>query len=214
VITSGDAVGLAEQACRGGARILQYRESRRLVGRARGSDSTASSRRMLETARRIGRIAAAHGTLFIVNDRIDIALLAGADGVHLGQDDIPISDARELAPDDFLIGISTHSIDQARQAESSGADYVGIGPVFGTPTKPGSSPTGVGIVRAVVEAVHLPVVAIGGIDLGSIPELREAGVTNVAMIRGFAVDTGDRVRSVNRMLLGGRRPSPASRRAG
>ncbi|MEW5995614.1 MAG: thiamine phosphate synthase [Candidatus Zixiibacteriota bacterium] len=190
VITSGDAVTLAEKACRGGARILQYR------------DKTATRRQMLKTAGKLRSITADHGALFIVNDYIDIALLAGADGVHLGQDDIPIQNARSLTPDGFIIGISTHSIDQAKKAEADGADYIGIGPVFSTPSKPDYVPIGIATVRIVANVVRIPFVAIGGINLANIRQLKDIGVVNAAMIRDFAGDTEETVRQVNRLLLG------------
>ena len=189
VITSGDAVTLFKKACRGGARILQYR------------DKTATRKQILKTARQLRNIAADHGALFIVNDYIDIALLAGADGVHLGQDDIPIQDARSLTPNGFIIGISTHSIDQAKKAEADGADYIGIGPVFSTPAKPDYVSIGTDTVRTVANVVRIPFVAIGGINLANIRQLKDVGVTNAAMIREFARDTEETVRQVNRLLL-------------
>lgn len=189
VITSGDAVRLLDEACQGGARILQYR------------DKMATRREILKTARQLRDIAAKHNALFIVNDLIDIALLAGADGVHLGQDDIPVRDARNLTPDGFIIGISTHTIDQAKRAEADGADYIGIGPVFSTPAKPDYTAIGIDTVRVVADVVDIPLVAIGGINLTNIHQLKEIGVTNVAMIRDFAEDTKETVRQVNHLLL-------------
>ncbi len=189
VITSGDAVRVFREACGGGARILQYR------------DKTATRKQILKTARVLHNIAAEHRALFIVNDFIDIALLAGADGVHLGQDDIGIRDARKLAPEGFIMGVSTHSVGQAKAAEADGADYIGIGPVFSTPAKPDYPPIGIDTVRAVVTCVSIPLVAIGAVDLTNIHRLKEIGVTNVAMVRGFAKDTEETVRQVNRLLL-------------
>jgi len=189
-ITSGDAVAVFQNACKGGARILQYR------------DKTVTRREMLHTARKLRSIAKSHNALFIVNDYIDIALLAGADGVHLGQDDIPIQDARRLSHDGFIIGISTHSIDQAKTAEADGADYISIGPVFSTPTKPDYAPVGIGVVRAVADVVRIPFVAIGGINVANACQLKDIGVTNTAMVRDFATDTEERVRQVNHLLLG------------
>ncbi len=191
VITSNDHVEIARQACRAGARILQYREK------------TASADTQLRTASEIRRITRAHGCLMIVNDRPDIALLAGADGVHLGQGDIPVARARSLAPSGFLIGVSTHSLEQALQAESQGSDYIGIGPVFATPTKENYPPIGLDTLRQVRDAVHLPVVAIGGINLQNMAQVKAAGARNVAMVREFQQDTASKVRAVNALFLAG-----------
>ncbi len=190
VITSGDAVSIAKKACLAGARIIQYR------------DKTASRKQMLETARRLRDITTDHNVMLIVNDFIDVAMLVSADGIHLGQDDIPISEARNITPEGLIIGISTHSIDQAKEAEAAGADYIGIGPVFATPTKQGNVPIGMDIVREVVSIMHIPVVAIGGINPDNVNQLKGAGVTNVAMVRGFTSDTENVVRKINNMFLG------------
>ncbi|MFH1131720.1 MAG: thiamine phosphate synthase [Pseudomonadota bacterium] len=189
VITSGNAVFLAEQACLGGARILQYREK------------DASKKHILATARRIREITAAYNTVFIVNDFLDIAILSDADGVHLGQEDIPISEARKLVPDGFVIGVSTHSLDQAKQAAHEGAHYVGVGPVYSTPTKPDYLPIGMDTVRSVAKTVNIPLVAIGAITIETVPKLKEFGINNVAMLRGFAKDTTPMVRRMNEILL-------------
>ncbi|MBD3234804.1 MAG: thiamine phosphate synthase, partial [candidate division Zixibacteria bacterium] len=118
VITGGDALELAKNACQGGARIIQYR------------DKNGLRKNILKTAKVIRNICNDYATIFIVNDYIDIALLSEADGVHLGQGDIPIKEARKITPEDFIIGVSTHSLEQAKKAEADGADYIGIGPVF------------------------------------------------------------------------------------
>jgi thiamine-phosphate diphosphorylase len=186
VITSGDHLETAKKACAAGARVLQYR------------DKKANRREMLKIARRIREITAASRTLFIVNDSIDIALLAGADGVHLGQDDIPIIEAREITPPGFIIGISTHSLDQALDAERSGADYIGSGPVFATPTKEDYIPIGPKTVKQVLQSVHIPVVAIGGLNLENLHELRAVGAKNFAMVRAFQTNTEETVIRINR----------------
>jgi thiamine-phosphate pyrophosphorylase len=177
VITSGDHLDIAEKACKAGARVLQYR------------DKQANRKEMLKTATAIREITARYNTLFIVNDYIDIALLVGADGVHLGQDDIPIGEARKITPPGFIIGVSTHSLEQAVEAEKQGADYIGSGPVFATPTKETYIPIGLDTVKLVIESVHIPVVAIGGLNPDNIAELRKVGVKNFAMVRAFQKDT-------------------------
>ena len=186
VITSSDHLETAKKACAAGARVLQYR------------DKKANRGEMLENARRIRELTVKSHTLFIVNDSIDIALLAGADGVHLGQDDIPIIEARKITPPGFLIGISTHSLEQALEAERLGADYIGSGPVFATPTKEDYVPIGPETVKRVLQSVHIPVVAIGGLNMDNLPELRAVGAKNFAMVRAFQVKTEETVKRINR----------------
>ncbi|MGD2089026.1 MAG: thiamine phosphate synthase [Candidatus Aminicenantes bacterium] len=185
VITSGNHTEIAERACSAGARILQYREKH------------ASRQEMVKTAREIRKITKKYGTLFIVNDFIDIALIVKADGVHLGQDDIPIAAARKIVPPGFVIGRSTHSLEQALEAEQQGADYIGSGPVFATPTKEDYFPIGIDTVKQVIETVRIPVVAIGGLNLDNISELQKVGVKNFAMVRAFQKDTAKVVRRIN-----------------
>jgi thiamine-phosphate diphosphorylase len=186
VITSGNHIEIAERACSAGAGILQYREKH------------AGRREMAATAQKIRKITRKYGTLFIVNDFIDIALIVEADGVHLGQDDIPIAEARKIVPAGFLIGRSTHSLEQAIEAEKQGADYIGSGPVFATPTKEDYIPIGIDTVKQVIETVRIPVVAIGGLNLDNISELRKVGVKNFAMVRAFQKNTEEVVQKINK----------------
>jgi thiamine-phosphate pyrophosphorylase len=188
VITSKDHIKIAEAACQGGARIIQYR------------DKESSRKNVLETADKLREITRRFNSLFIVNDFIDVALLCEADGVHLGQDDIPAVRAREITSDNFIIGVSTHSLEQALMAEKKGVDYIGIGPVFSTPTKENYSPIGVSVVRKVIENVSIPVMAIGGVNLENLEELIEIGCKNVAMLRAFQENTAERVKRVNFLL--------------
>jgi len=185
VITSKDHVKIAEEACKGGARVIQYR------------DKKSSRHNMLEIADKIRKITKKFDSLFIVNDFIDIALISKADGVHLGQDDIPLQKARKITPEDFIIGLSTHSLEQAKKAEKAGADYIGIGPVFSTPTKENYSPIGLSTVRKVLQNVNIPVVTIGGINIANIDQLVKIGVRNVAMVREFQKNTLEKVKKVN-----------------
>lgn len=187
VITAGNHLEIARSACKGGAGILQYR------------DKTAPRKEMLKQALAIREITREYGTLFIVNDFIDIALLSKADGVHLGQDDIPIREARQIAPADFIIGVSTHSLEQAVEAEKQGADYIGSGPVFATPTKENYIPIGVETLEQVLKTVSVPVVAIGGLNLENIPQLQKIGARNFAMVRGFQKNTAEVVEKINRL---------------
>lgn len=189
VITSLDHVKMAEAACKGGAKILQYR------------DKKADRKIMLEKANAIRAITRKYGTLFIINDYIDVALLCEADGVHLGQDDIPITEARKITPPGFIIGVSTHSLEQAMKAEQLGADYIGSGPVFSTPTKEDYIPIGIETLEQVLQHVSIPVVAIGGLNPGNLPQIRDVGAQNFAMVRAYQQNTEQVVSNLNSIYL-------------
>jgi thiamine-phosphate pyrophosphorylase len=134
----------------------------------------------------------------IVNDRVDIALACEADGVHLGQEDLPLHAARKLMGD-RIIGISTHSIEQAKEAEAGGADYIGFGPMFGTTTKAtGYSARGLEMLRRVREAVSIPIVAIGGIAEANVAEVWQAGADSAAIISDLlgANDVAEKVKRI------------------
>ena len=134
----------------------------------------------------------------IVNDRVDIALACEADGVHLGQEDLPLHAARKLMGD-RIIGISTHSMEQAKEAEDGGADYIGFGPMFGTTTKAtGYSARGPAMLRQVREAVSIPIVAIGGITEGNVKQVWQAGADSAAIISDLlgADDVADKVKRI------------------
>jgi thiamine-phosphate pyrophosphorylase len=137
--------------------------------------------RLAERCREL--LPAGGATLFVVNDRVDIAMAAGADGVHLGQDDLPLAAARRLWPRG-LVGRSTHSLGQALAAQAEGADYIGVGPVWATPTKPGRPAVGLELVRAVAAAqLRIPWVAIGGVDAGNVGAVLAAGARAIAAVR-------------------------------
>lgn len=125
----------------------------------------------------------AGGGTFLVNDRVDVAQAVGADGVHLGQEDLPLADARAILGPDKLIGISTHTLKQALEADAGGADYIGFGPIFPTPTKEHSDPAvGVAGLREVRAKVRLPIVAIGGITTKNVREVVAAGADCCAVV--------------------------------
>lgn len=133
-------------------------------------------------------VAFRDGTPVIVNDDIDAAFESGADGVHLGQEDwavIPKEQRRDRLANMRIVGISTHSVEQALQAERDGADYIGVGPVFATATKPGVPPVGLELVKEVAGRVAAPFFAIGGITTENIGAVREAGATRVAVVSGI-----------------------------
>jgi thiamine-phosphate pyrophosphorylase len=153
----------------GGARMLQLRAK------------TLSPRDFLDLARETRKLTGSRGRL-IVNDRVDIAMACGADGVHLGQDDLPLYAARKLMGDK-IIGISTHDVAQAKEAEHGGADYIGFGPMFGTTTKnTGYAARGLDMLRHVRAAVTIPIVAIGGITENNVAQVWQAGADSAAII--------------------------------
>ena len=140
--------------------------------------------RLLELAAELAPACAAAGTLLVVNDHVDVALLSGADGVHLGPDDLTVAAARGVAGD-LLIGASASTPEAAAQAERHGADYLGTGPAYATPLKTEKRVIGAAGVAAVAAAAGIPVFAIGGIDRTRLPELLDAGVTRVCAIRAL-----------------------------
>jgi thiamine-phosphate pyrophosphorylase len=186
----GAPLSLEEQtrlALEGGATAIQLR------------DKSMDGRELLETAKRMATLCEVWGALFVVNDRLDVALLSGADGVHLGQKDLPVAEARKLAPRSFVIGASAHNAEEAERAEEEGADYLGVGAVFPTGSKGGASVIGLAGLRELMEALRSsrgnrpeevpPTVAIGGISAETLPEVVRAGVDGVSVIS--AVVRGD-----------------------
>jgi thiamine-phosphate diphosphorylase len=185
--TGRDPVELAAALLAGGARVLQLR--------LKGSDA----RRLLEVARAVRLHTRRAGALLIVNDRADVARAAEADGVHLGQDDLPVAAARAILSPGAIVGLSTHDIPQARAGLAAGADYLGVGPIFPTASKADAlTARGLDLVGAVRAVTPLPLVAIGGITADTAPAVRQAGADAIAMIAGLvrAPDVGARVRDV------------------
>ena len=126
-----------------------------------------------------------HRAAFIINDYVDIALAVNADGVHLGQEDMPIREARKLLGENKIIGISTHSLKQAVDAQRAGADYIGFGPIFKTRTKDAGSPKGIGSLIEIKKHIKIPVVAIGGITIDNVSEVFKSGADAVAVASGI-----------------------------
>ncbi|OYR68112.1 thiamine phosphate synthase [Halorubrum ezzemoulense] len=148
-------------------------------------DKTATDRERYETGLRLRELTAAAGVPLLVNDRIDLAAAIDADGVHLGQTDLPVSVARERLGEGAVVGVSASTVEQAREAEAAGADYLGVGAVYGTDSKDVSGDRdGIGTERiaAVADAVDLPVIGIGGVDAGNAAPVVEAGATGVAAL--------------------------------
>ncbi len=174
VLKGKDPVEVAAAAVRGGADVIQWR------------DKESPDLPFLETARRLRNLLADQPALFIVNDRVAVALAVKADGLHVGHEDLPVPEARALVGRSMLIGRSTHSLQEALEAEKAGADYIGVGPVFSTPTKPGYKAVGLDLVRQVKPKIGIPWVAIGGIDLENIGLVSSAGAARVAVVRAVA----------------------------
>ena len=166
------AAGL-RAALAGGADILQLRE--------KDADDGA----VLATAAEFRHAADEHGALFILNDRPDLAAAAGADGVHLGQDDPAPAQARADVGDDAIVGLSTHSTAQADAAQSSGADYFCVGPVHATPTKAGRPAVGLEPVRHAAATARLPWFAIGGLNAGNVGAVLDAGARRIVVVRAI-----------------------------
>ena len=168
------------------------------VGWVQYRDKNASRRKVYEEAIRLGDLAGKHNAVFIVNDYSDIALAVDADGVHLGQDDLPVKEARKILGKGKIIGVSTHCIEQALEAEQAGADYIGFGPVFHTSTKDAGSPRGIDLLGEIKNKVSIPVVAIGGINLENIHSVLETGVDAVAV--ASAILKGDIEENAGRFM--------------
>lgn len=183
-----DPVSLAETLLDAGARIMQLR-----LKDAPGRDFLAAARTIAEMCRK-------RGAMLIVNDRVDIAILAEAHGVHLGQTDLPLEAARRIAGpnENKIIGISTHNVEQARAAEDGGADYIGFGPMYPGGLRNNAVGVGLDNLRAIRAAVKIPIVAIGGITEARIPEVLAAGADAAAIITDVlnAPDLPAKVRSI------------------
>jgi thiamine-phosphate pyrophosphorylase len=165
-----DLIEVMEEAIQGGVDIIQLR------------DKTSNKREVLRKAKALRELTKKHDVTFIVNDHIDIALAVDADGIHIGQDDLPLEEARKIVGDK-IIGISTHEIDEAREAEAGGADYIGVGPIFHTNSKVDVvDPVTTTYIQQVAAEINIPFVAIGGIKLHNVEQVLEAGATRVCMI--------------------------------
>ncbi len=162
---------LVWQCILGGADMVQLR------------DKESSDGSLVPLAGRISDIARKRGVVFIVNDRVEVAKLSGADGVHLGQDDMNIVRARTILGERRIIGRSTHSLEQAQTAKLEGADYIGVGPVFKTPTKPDYKPVGLKLLSQVSESVDIPFFAIGNINQDNTRDVLASGGNRIAVVR-------------------------------
>ncbi len=182
----GNWLGTAEAAILGGADCLQLREKH------------LESGELLERARMLVQFCHRQGIPCIINDRPDIALLSKADGVHVGQQDLSARQVRKVVGTRMIVGVSTHSIEQAKQAVLDGADYIGAGPVFRSSTKPRDILPGLEYARQVAREIHIPAVAIAGIDLENVDEVMAAGIRAIAV--SSAVIGADDPREAARQL--------------
>lgn len=163
---------IARAAISGGASIIQLREKE------------FTTWQLIEVGKEISRLTAEAGVTFIVNDRADVALAVGADGVHLGQEDLKIDVARQILGPEKIIGVSTHNLEQALEAQFQGADYIGVGPLFENHSKNnGSIPVGLNLLKQIAEEVRIPKIAIGGIKTHHIQEVINAGADGIAVIK-------------------------------
>ncbi|HEV8701095.1 MAG TPA: thiamine phosphate synthase [Candidatus Polarisedimenticolia bacterium] len=186
---------VARAALEGGADAIQIRDK----------SSTAYNLSLISGE--IQPLARKFGAAFFVNDRVDVALLAGADGAHVGQEDLPAREARRLLPRPRLIGVSAGTPEEARRAEREGADYVGVGPVFATATKPDAgAPLGLEELSRIAAAVHIPVVAIGGITQGNVAQVFASGASGAAVVSAVvaADDMAAAARALKRAMAGSR----------
>ena len=177
-----------------GIRIVQYREKK------------LSPARMLDECRLLRRLTENAGACFIIDDHVDIAMIVGADGVHIGQEDLPLVDVRRLVGPDMIIGVSTHAPEQAVTAVRNGADYIGVGPIFATQTKEDVvAPVGFAYLDWVAQNIELPFVAIGGIKEHNIAEVARHGAKCCALVSELvgAKDIGRKVASVRRAMREG-----------
>jgi thiamine-phosphate pyrophosphorylase len=166
-------LGTVEKALQGGLKLVQYR--------CKEADDVDR----WQEAQALCKLCHRYGALFISNDRVDLALAVGADGVHLGQNDLPIAVARKILGSDKIVGRSTTSPTEMAKALAEGADYIGVGPVYATPTKPGKAASGLEYIRYAVQHSTVPWFAIGGIDASNIGEIVAAGAPGVAVVRSI-----------------------------
>jgi thiamine-phosphate pyrophosphorylase len=165
-----DEVKVAAAAIRGGTRVIQLRDKER------------SKAELLTIARKLRDLCAERGVLFIVNDHVDVVLAVNADGLHLGQGDLPPAEARRILPMDMLVGCSAHSVAEAVRAQANGADYVALGSIYPTTSKEKYKLVGMEMLRRTRPKVSVPLIAIGGINHANVLEVLKAGADGVAVI--------------------------------
>ena len=182
-----DFYSCIEEAIESGVKIVQLREK------------NLSSKDFYEKALKVKEICKNYEVLFIINDRLDIAQAVEADGVHLGQSDMPIEKAREILKDKFLIGATARNIEEAKKAELLGADYIGSGAIFGTSTKDNAKKLEIEDLKKIVNSVKIPVFAIGGININNVSMLKNIGLQGVCSVSGILSEK-DCKKAVDMML--------------
>ncbi len=189
-VPAGDAARKLEQLLAGGVEVIQLRAKKLALDEVR------------TVASKLLPIAQKRGVPFLLNDHAELARDLPVDGVHVGQDDLPVAEVRRLVSRRIVVGKSTHSLAQAVAAEVEGADYIGFGPIFATPTKPDYAPVGLAGIAAVHERVKIPIFCIGGIKRENVAELMAAGACRVVIVSGLlnAPDSADYARHVREQL--------------
>lgn len=183
-------------ALAGGVRVVQYRQK------------DLPTRGLIVEAFKLRKPCAKNNALFLVNDRVDVALAVGADGVHLGQDDMPLASARKILGKKSIIGVTVHNVGEAVAAEKGGANYLGVSPIFATATKADAGkPGGLALLREVKSKVKIPCVGIGGINEGNMMDVLSAGADGVAMISAIVVkdDVAGTVKRIRAKILSARK---------
>ncbi len=180
-----------EQAIRGGCTLVQLREK------------TTSSRGFYETAKKVREVTARLGVPLIINDRVDIALAVGADGVHVGQDDLPADAVRRIVGPDRIMGVSAHNLAEALGAVHAGADYLGVGAMYATGTKTDADIAAMEELRRIREAVALPIVVIGGINKQTVPHFHGIGINGLAVVSAIVAqaDVAEAARGLKELFL-------------
>lgn len=170
ILRGRDFYNSIEEALKGGVTMLQLREK------------NASGKEFLEKAIKLRELTKKYNVKFIINDRVDIAMLCDADGVHVGQSDIPANKVREIIGEDKIVGVSARTVEEALTAKENGADYLGVGAMFTTRTKLDAKSVSIEKLKEIKEVIKLPVVAIGGLSLSNIDKLKECNVDGYAVV--------------------------------
>ncbi len=170
ILRGRDFYNCIEEALKGGVTMLQLREK------------NASGKEFLEKAIKLRELTKKYNVKFIINDRVDIAMLCDADGVHVGQSDIPANKVRELMGEDKIVGVSARTVEEAIRAKENGADYLGVGAMFNTRTKLDAKSVSIEKLKEIKERVELPLVAIGGLSLSNIDKLKECNIDGYAVV--------------------------------
>ncbi len=168
-----DFFDVVEESLKGGVTLVQLREK------------NITSREFYEKALKLREITKKYNVPLIINDRVDIAMAVNADGVHVGQKDIPVSEVKRISGGKLIVGATANTVELAKEAEKQGADYIGSGAMFSTPTKDDAKPMTKDMLKNIVNSVNIPVCAIGGINIDNVIELKNTGIAGVAVSSGI-----------------------------